>query len=97
MNKRIITSLVTILLLSSAAVDTIAFDVDNQVLILAESSPSNVSEDQAAAIASKATGGQVLSSETREKNGITIYRVKVLMRDGHVKIVQVNAASGEII
>ncbi|MFK8068888.1 MAG: PepSY domain-containing protein [Gammaproteobacteria bacterium] len=55
-----------------------------------------ITEDQAANIASKATGGQVLGSETKGVKGVTVYRIKVLMKDGRVKTVQVNAASGEV-
>jgi uncharacterized membrane protein YkoI len=37
------------------------------------------------------TGGKVLSAETKKAGKQTIYRIKVLTRDGQVKIVEVPA------
>ena len=37
------------------------------------------------------TGGKVLSAETKTQGRKTIYRIKVLTRDGQVKIVEVAA------
>jgi len=42
------------------------------------------------------TGGRVLSAEARENRGRTTYRIKVLLRDGSVRVVNVDAQSGEI-
>ncbi len=68
----------------------------NEPLVVAEAQAQAITEDEAAVIASKATGGRVISSETRGVEGVTVYRFKVLMGDGYVKIIQVKASSGEI-
>ena len=70
---------------------------DREPLIIAEATESGITEDEAAVIASKATGGQVISSETSGVEGVTVYRFKVLMSDGQVKIIQVKASSGELL
>ena len=46
---------------------------------------------EAIARVERETGGKVLSSETRHAGKQTIYRIKVLTRDGKVKIVEVVA------
>ncbi len=69
----------------------------SEPIIIAEENQTGITEDEAAVIASKATGGQVISSETRGIKGVTVYRFRVLMSDGQVKIIQVKAASGEIL
>lgn len=71
--------------------------LDTEVIILAEADQAGVSEDEAAVIASKASGGQVISSETSGTAGVTVYSFKVLMSDGRVKNVKVNAKTGEIL
>ena len=52
--------------------------------------------DEAVARVRRDTGGRVLSAETRENRGRTTYRIKVLLRDGSVRVVNVDAQSGEI-
>ncbi len=69
-------------------------------LLLAETSQTEqvvISEDEAAVIAAKATSGKVISSETSGVEGVTVYRFRVLMNDGQVRIVQVKATTGEIL
>lgn len=46
---------------------------------------------EAIARVERETGGKVLSAETRHAGKQTIYRIKVLTRDGKVKIVEVVA------
>ena len=55
-----------------------------------------VSLDEAVARVRRDTGGRVLSAEARENRGRTSYRIKVLLRDGSVRVVNVDAQSGEI-
>ena len=55
-----------------------------------------VSLDEAVARVRRDTGGRVLSAEARENRGRTTYRIKVLLRDGSVRVVNVDAQSGEI-
>ncbi len=95
-------SLAIALLLSltagSMAIDTKTVVVDHEpILIVAEVAESGITEDEAAALASEATNGKVISSETRGVEGVTVYRFKVLMSDGQVKVIQVKASSGEIL
>jgi uncharacterized membrane protein YkoI len=52
--------------------------------------------DEAVARVRRDTGGRVLSAEARENRGHTTYRIKVLLRDGSVRVVNVDAQSGEI-
>lgn len=54
-----------------------------------------VSKDEAAALARQTTGGRVLDIQTQDRNGKTVYRVKVL-RDGRVRFVRVDAQSGNV-
>ena len=51
--------------------------------------------DEAVARVRRDTGGRVLSAEARENRGRTSYRIKVLLRDGSVRVVNVDAQSGE--
>lgn len=51
--------------------------------------------DEAVARVRRDTGGRVLSAEARENRGRTTYRIKVLLRDGSVRVVNVDAQSGE--
>lgn len=53
-----------------------------------------VSLDEAVARVRRETGGRVLSAETRASRGRTSYRIKVLLRDGSVRMVNVDAQSG---
>lgn len=54
-----------------------------------------ISLDEAVARVRRDTGGRVLSAEARENRGRTTYRIKVLLRDGSVRVVNVDAQSGE--
>jgi len=56
----------------------------------------SISLDEAVARVRRDTGGRVLSAEARENRGRTSYRIKVLLRDGSVRVVNVDAQSGEI-
>jgi uncharacterized membrane protein YkoI len=56
----------------------------------------SLSLDEAVARVRRDTGGRVLSAEARENRGRTTYRIKVLLRDGSVRVVNVDAQSGEI-
>jgi uncharacterized membrane protein YkoI len=94
-------NLLAIALFSSITVITPLVDVSVAAdLILAESTQVEqavITEDEAAVIAAKATSGKVISSETSGVEGVTVYRFRVLMSDGQVKIVQVKATTGELL
>ncbi len=55
-----------------------------------------ISRDQAAATARSATGGRVLSVDSQQRRGRLVYRVKVLLKGGRVRVVNVDGQSGEL-
>ena len=65
-------------------------------LMLALSLPAwaDVSRDDAATIAQQATGGRVLAVEQAQREGQTVWRVKLLTPQGEVIVVLIDAASG---
>lgn len=69
--------------------------VDAPTLQLAQASGS-ISADRAAAIAAEATGGRVLSVDRQAGDDGVVYRVKVLMSDGRVRVIRIDGASGRI-
>lgn len=78
-----------------AGAESIGVDrVQSESLLLAQS--SGISADQAATIVRNSTGGRILSVERQDKKGGSVYRVKVLMSDGRVRVIRVNADSGKI-
>ena len=54
-----------------------------------------LSLDEAVARVRSDTGGRVLSAQAREDRGRTTYRIKVLMPNGAVRVISIDAASGE--
>lgn len=84
------------LALSLAAPSAPAQWTDTTPVLLAQSAPA-IGPDQAAAIVQSSTGGQVLSVGSGARNGQIVYRVKVLMSGGRVRVVRVDGASGRII
>ena len=57
---------------------------------------ANLSRDDAAALAQRASGGRVLSVDKSESAGQAVWRVKVLTRTGDVQVLYVNIATGEL-
>ncbi len=57
---------------------------------------ADIGPDQAAAIVRDRTGGRVLGVRAVKRQGRTVYQVKVL-KDGHVRIYNVDASSGNIL
>jgi len=51
---------------------------------------------QAADLVARSTGGRVLSAQTVQEGGREIHRIKVLTRNGEVRIVRVDATSGRM-
>ena len=51
--------------------------------------------DSAVSRARERTGGRVLSAETREVNGRLTYFVRILTKDGKVRNLRTDAATGE--
>ena len=56
----------------------------------------SISRDQAAETARSATGGRVLSVEAEQRRGRLIYRVKLLLKGGRVRVVNVDGQTGEL-
>jgi len=57
---------------------------------------ARVSLDEAADRVQKSTGGRVLSAQAVREEGRDVYRIKVLTRQGEVRIVYVNPATGDM-
>jgi uncharacterized membrane protein YkoI len=55
---------------------------------------ADVSRDDAAAMAQRATGGRVLAVDQSERGGRLVWRVKVLTSRGEVIVVLIDAATG---
>ena len=55
-----------------------------------------ISLNQAADLVQQRTGGRVLSAQAVREQGREIYRIKVLTRQGEVRIVLVDAATGHM-
>lgn len=55
---------------------------------------ADVSRDDAAATAQKASGGRVLAVDKADREGRAVWRVKVLTPQGEVKVILVDVASG---
>ena len=54
---------------------------------------ADVSRDDAAATAQKASGGRVLAVDKADREGRAVWRVKVLTPQGEVKVILVDVAS----
>ncbi len=57
---------------------------------------AGVDRDGASSMAQQATGGRVLAVEKSERDGRTVWRVKVLTPQGEVRFLLVDAASGRM-
>ncbi|MGF1614825.1 MAG: PepSY domain-containing protein [Gammaproteobacteria bacterium] len=56
-----------------------------------------VDGDTAAALVRSATGGRVLGIRSSTSSGRNVYQVKVLVEGGHVRIVRVDAQTGQLL
>ena len=57
---------------------------------------ANLSRDDAAAVAQRASGGRVLSVEKSESSSRPVWRVKVVTAAGEVRVIQVDVATGQV-
>ena len=57
---------------------------------------ANLSRDDAAAVAQRASGGRVLSVEKSESSSQPMWRVKVVTAAGEVRVIQVDVATGQV-
>ena len=66
------------------------------LLVVSNLAWANLSRDDAAAAAQRASGGRVLSVDKSESSGQPVWRVKVVTPAGEVQVIHVNVATGEI-
>lgn len=64
------------------------------LLVLTEPAWADVSRDEAAAAASRATQGRVLSVEKSGPGPRAVWRVKVVTPQGEVRVILIDAATG---
>jgi len=81
--------LVTALLLTGSVMAQSASTTESDRLILA--AQQQISLDQAIAQVRKQTGGRILSANTSSKGGGKTHNIKVLMPNGVVRVIRVNA------
>ena len=55
-----------------------------------------VSRDDAAGVAQRASGGRVLAVDKSDSSGPPVWRVKVVTPAGEVRVIQVDAATGQL-
>lgn len=65
-------------------------------LLLAQAAPS-VSADQAAALVRAQSGGRILGLRLESRAQPPVYRVKVLLDGGRVRVYRVDASTGKIL
>jgi uncharacterized membrane protein YkoI len=69
-------------------------NITNQFAHPAYSEQQGISLDEAIARARQESDGKILSAKTVRDGGRNVHRIKVLTRDGRVKRMQYDAASG---
>ena len=57
---------------------------------------ANLSRDDAAAVAQRASGGRVLSVDKSESSSQPVWRVKLVTAAGEVRVMQVDVATGQV-
>ena len=57
---------------------------------------ADLSRDDAAAVAQRASGGRVLSVEKSDSSSQPVWRVKVVTAAGEVRVIQVDVATGQV-
>ena len=67
------------------------------LIVLAAPAWADVSRDEAAAAAQRASSGRVLSVERAEADRRPVWRVKVLTAQGEVRVILIDAASGRVL
>jgi uncharacterized membrane protein YkoI len=70
--------------------------VDPERILLAAADAGPLTKDAAVALVQKHTGGRVLAVEKSQLEGRETFRIKLLTRDGEVRIVHVDVATGSI-
>jgi len=65
------------------------------LMVVATAAWADLSRDDAAAVAQRATGGRVLSADKTVSAGRPAWRVKVVTAQGEVRVILIDAASGQ--
>ena len=66
------------------------------LLVMSNLAWANLSRDDAAVAAQRASGGRVLSVDKSESSGQPVWRVKVVTPAGEIRVIRVNVATGEV-
>lgn len=75
--------------------NAIAASLCAAVVLLATPAWADLSRDAAVAVAQRQNGGRVLSVEKAESAGRVVWRVKLVTAKGEVRVVLVDAVSGQ--
>ena len=67
------------------------------LIVLTTPAWADISRDEAAAAAQRASNGRVLSVEKTDSGRRPVWRVKVLTAQGEVKVILIDAASGRVL
>lgn len=67
------------------------------LILLAAPAWADVSRDEAATAAQRATSGRVLSVEKAESNRRPAWRVKVVTSQGEVRVILIDASTGRLL
>ncbi|AOF88059.1 peptidase propeptide and YPEB domain protein [Hydrogenophaga sp. RAC07] len=65
------------------------------VLVVSNLAWADLTRDDAAAVAQRASGGRVLSVEKLESLGQPVWRIKVVTPAGEVRVIQVDVVTGQ--
>ena len=66
------------------------------VLVASNLAWADMSRDDAATVAQRASGGRVLSVDKSESSSQPVWRVKVVTAAGEVRVIQVDVATGQV-
>lgn len=89
--------LLLMLIAASGTAFTLAAPAHSAAPMVLAQSEERISASQAAAIVQEHYGGKVLKVQSTQKNGRVIYRVKILLDNGRVRNVGVDAQSGRLL
>ncbi|MCM3564753.1 PepSY domain-containing protein [Hydrogenophaga intermedia] len=66
------------------------------LLVVSNLAWADLSRDDAAAVAQRASGARVLSVEKSESSAQPVWRIKVVTPAGEVRVIQVDVVTGQI-
>ncbi len=90
LHRHTLTALLAIfLLLPALSPANTSLNLAFEPVVLAKS--GGITLEQATAKVRRQTGGRILSAKESHRGGRKVYRIKVLLPSGHVRVVTVNA------